>query len=623
MKKYLLLFALLLTVIAQAKDKMIDRPAFKSSSSDLVPVKVELTKKATIVHFFARCAHWRTWTMTGARLECNGQTYACQNSRILTHDGKTILTDEPLEFGKDYEQNAQQDSIILSFDPLPKQAKTFDYIEGDGYNSWKALGIRLDGELYPLVLPPYLEPTDDGQPLQPLVPSYGKITTKVTKHEVGELAYFGEPANDPITGEFKSESQFDDSLFTFCHPAYLPRKIAWVGPRIDPSAIASQFVLLNIPGETLTLEIDGNACTALQFGFGNGRVDRHDCYRLGGTLADLNQVALENQMLFYSQIEEVPELVDGDNFPTWCERLWQSIDTLRQGIMKRPGYTRRQRDYANLMADACYLGIRHDYERALRYKMRSSGLNMDSLLTRLKATFTLEDPHARDLQLFRDGRTYYATTSTGLLPYLRANGLDSGEVYEFLSAFDEAIALGQKMKNAEVQSDSAFVGIHPYFQPVLRAFNDSTRVLVERLKREAADRIMPTPDVAGDQLIQTIANQYPGKAVFFDLWATWCGPCKSGIAAMEPLKEQQRDKDVVFVYLTNESSPLNEWNDYVLKIPGQHYRIPSSLWEQIPNVSAIPQYYLYDRQGKQVWQQTGFDNSVLKAIESEIENILK
>jgi thiol-disulfide isomerase/thioredoxin len=248
---------------------------------------------------------------------------------------------------------------------------------------------------------------------------------------------------------------------------------------------------------------------------------------------------------------------------------------------------------------------------------------MDSLLTRLKATFTLEDPHASDLQLFRDGRTYYATTSTGYLPYLRTNGLDSGEVYEFLAAFDKAIALGQKIKNAEVQTDSAIADIHPYFQPVLRAFNDSTRVLVERLKREAADRIMPTPDVAGDQLLQTIANQYPGKAVFFDLWATWCGPCKRGITAMEPLKEQLRDKDVVFVYLTDESSPLNEWNDYVLKIPGQHYRIPSSLWRELPNVSAIPQYFLYDRQGKQAWEQTGFGDSVLKDIESEIESILK
>lgn len=134
---------------------------------------------------------------------------------------------------------------------------------------------------------------------------------------------------------------------------------------------------------------------------------------------------------------------------------------------------------------------------------------------------------------------------------------------------------------------------------------------------------MPTPDVPSDQLLQAIASQYPGKAVFFDLWATWCGPCKKGITAMEPMKEQLKDKDVVFVYLTNESSPINEWNDYVIKIPGQHYRIPSALWNQIPGLGSIPQYYLYDRQGKRVWENTGFSNEVLEIIGKEIEKALK
>lgn len=133
---------------------------------------------------------------------------------------------------------------------------------------------------------------------------------------------------------------------------------------------------------------------------------------------------------------------------------------------------------------------------------------------------------------------------------------------------------------------------------------------------------MPTPNVAGVQLLQTIASQYSGKAVFFDLWATWCGPCKKGIAAMEPLKEQLKGKDVVFVYLTNESSPINEWNEYVIKIPGQHYRIPNTLWNQIPDLGSIPQYYLYNRQGQEVWEQTGFSEEALKEISKRITEII-
>ena len=96
-----------------------------------------------------------------------------------------------------------------------------------------------------------------------------------------------------------------------------------------------------------------------------------------------------------------------------------------------------------------------------------------------------------------------------------------------------------------------------------------------------------------------------------------------GIQAMEPLKEELKEKDVVFIYLTNESSPLNEWSEQVLRVPGLHYRIPSSLWNQIPNLDGIPQYYLYDRQGNRVWEQTGFSDKILKTIRQEIQMVLK
>ena len=132
---------------------------------------------------------------------------------------------------------------------------------------------------------------------------------------------------------------------------------------------------------------------------------------------------------------------------------------------------------------------------------------------------------------------------------------------------------------------------------------------------------MQAPDVPDDQLLQTIAKQYPGKAVFFDLWATWCGPCKNGIEAMEPLKEELKEKDVVFVYLTDESSPTSAWNGYVLNVPGKHYRIDSL--SKIPGLTGIPQYYLYDRQGKQVWEQTGFGEGVLEDIRKQLYKALE
>ena len=96
-----------------------------------------------------------------------------------------------------------------------------------------------------------------------------------------------------------------------------------------------------------------------------------------------------------------------------------------------------------------------------------------------------------------------------------------------------------------------------------------------------------------------------------------------GIEAMEPLKEKLKDKDIVFVYLTDESSFMNAWTASVLKIPGIHYRITSKKWKEMNIPGGIPQYYIYDRQGKKVWEQTGFSDEVLKDIETQITKLIK
>lgn len=578
-----------------AKKKVIDRPAFKSTNTNsLIPVKVEQTKTATIVHFHMACAHWRDWSMDGAQLEYGGQRYAYQKGRIITHEETKVLNDETFEIGKKYAKNAQQDSLILYFNPLPKEAKIFNYVETGNSGGWKIHGIRLDNLLYPLVLPPYQKPTDDGKPLQPLTLKYGESTAICLLHG-GSFGYFGDPSRDPITGQFESKTQHIDSVTFYRHPAYVATRTIWFGCRVDSSMSVDQFPLILIPGETLTLEADATACLARDGNFAAGRRANHDCYRLGGTLGDLNQVLLENDFLHYREIKGLPTY-NGGNVSEWCDALWQSLDTLRRGVVKRRSYTLRQQDFLRLLLEDYYVST--------------------------VQTHTQTDPHARELILFRDGRTYYLPLKAEWLTYLEANGLNHGEVYDMLKGFAKAKEIAAQMRQGHVQPDSVILAVHPYFQPVLRAFNDTTRTVVERLQREAKERMKPTPDVPGVQLLQAIANQYPGKAVFFDLWATWCGPCKKGIAAMEPLKEQLNGKDVVFVYLTNESSPINEWNEYVIKIPGQHYRITSTLWNQIPGFSNIPQYYLYDRQGQRVWEHTGFSDEVLKEIEKRITEII-
>ena len=310
MKKNSLLTLLVAVCLAACTgEKVLERPAFKSAtSSDIFPVKVELTKEATIVHFHMNCAAWGTWDMTGARLEADGQTFACQQGRIITHEGQEVLADEAFEFGKDYEKDARKDSVILYFDPLPSGTKTFDYIEGDNPNSWKFYGIRLDGKLYPELLPAYQPREDDGKPLEPITLKYGEATATITilGDTINDFSWFGDYSRDPITSEYNVKDEREGNVCRYLQPAYSAIMPKFIGPKIDTDGYGDQYNMIVIPGETLTIDFDPATCYAMVYDFAAGKPS-HQGYRLGGTIGDLNEVLLDNQRHFVLyKMSEIP-----------------------------------------------------------------------------------------------------------------------------------------------------------------------------------------------------------------------------------------------------------------------------------------------------------------------------
>ena len=329
----------------------------------------------------------------------------------------------------------------------------------------------------------------------------------------------------------------------------------------------------------------------------------------------------------YFHTEKIPVCTEGQSFSEWSEQLWQNLQSWYQEILNNhPEYTRRQRDFLRLMTEDLYVCHRHNYVNIVRVRME--GQNTDSLVAHLNETYTLKDPHIKDMILYQDGLTFYMPARTAHLPFLKANGLEHTDAYKTLKMLDDADQLVKRMNDLEVLSDSVIQTAHPLFQSGLRHRNDSIREYVAELKKKIAEgaleRILPVPDVPNDKLIETIVAQHPGKAVFIDIWATWCGPCMKGIKAMEPMKMKLKDKNVVFVYLTNESSPQKDFERQVAFISGQHYRLPGTKFsEYFPGIDGIPRYYLYNREGKLVWQQDGWSDEKLETVKEEIEKAMR
>lgn len=164
----------------------------------------------------------------------------------------------------------------------------------------------------------------------------------------------------------------------------------------------------------------------------------------------------------------------------------------------------------------------------------------------------------------------------------------------------------------------------PFIAECLQRCNDRLKKRLEENKQKTGYRLNEVPAVENEKLFEAILAPYQGKAVFVDFWATWCAPCRDGIRRMKSVKEDLKDKDIVFVYLTGPSSPVKTYENMIPDIPGEHYRLSGEQWKYVGNqfqITGIPRYVLVDRTGKIIDRQyNGWQEA--KAIKDDLLKLI-
>jgi thiol-disulfide isomerase/thioredoxin len=136
--------------------------------------------------------------------------------------------------------------------------------------------------------------------------------------------------------------------------------------------------------------------------------------------------------------------------------------------------------------------------------------------------------------------------------------------------------------------------------------------------------INETPKVDSELLLDSIIARYKGKVIFLDFWATWCSPCRAGIKQMKQLKEGMTGKNIVFVYITGETSPLKTWSELIPNIKGEHYRLSEKEWRFLCtkyNIPSIPRYMIVDKTGKII--NLDYPHTSNDVLEQDLEKLLQ
>jgi len=117
-------------------------------------------------------------------------------------------------------------------------------------------------------------------------------------------------------------------------------------------------------------------------------------------------------------------------------------------------------------------------------------------------------------------------------------------------------------------------------------------------------------------------SEMRGKAVFINIWATWCPPCVAEMPDLQRLYDRVQDPALSYIFLSSDRDPETvkrflEKKDLDLPVYFPLSPLPSELESRV-----IPSSYLVDAQGRIVMRRHGMAKYNSRSFRRELRQLI-
>ena len=626
MKPFVLITCFLLSLAAftQAQERIIEQPPFTAWSSTSIEIdKVALSDTATVLHIkaFYRPKNWIRIASGSFLKGSDGELYPLRHGIGITPDQEFWMPE------------SGQAEFKLVFPPLPKDITSIDFSEGDTEGAFKIWGIQLDGKLPKLKLP--AEATERTKKLTTLpTPKIEKgkalLEGQILDFEPGMSSNFTIYLRGAVNLEQKVDIKVNDNGQFSSEIPVITTTPATLYTGIE----AIDFLLA--PGEKTNLFINQREICRRQSKLHKDKKSNEANVYYGGYLAGPSgEIAKLN---FKTNID--------DDYPQFIKDLKdKNAEEVKAYILNKHKEKLRQID-ALKATKACkeMLCCAVDASAAslltfvpgiiqrvhiTNYKLKDEQVNEyiksnpvnlpDDFLNVLRDFSSLNTTRAMYVPLYMrlTGSSMFRTA------FSKALGTDKGIYFELSTVADVLNGINDFTPVTEEQLAKISALSTPVYLEAVKEKNDELLAKIEENKKKTGFTINETGEVSNEDLFASIISKYRGHTLLVDFWATWCGPCRMANKAMIPMKEELKDRDIVYIYLTGETSPKGTWENMIPDIHGEHFRVTADQWSYLMNsfqIRGVPTYLLVDREGNITYKTTGFPG--VDKMKSELLKVL-